>query len=139
MAAENRTFDEYWDTFVRAHAAPSLRRLSFLATSAGLGAGAAFLLTRRIAFLLLAPVVAFAPPWFARRLAGVPADLVSPQPLHFAKASLKLWHLTLIGEMEAEVARVTGSVAPDVEGADDEGDEGGELPRPNMVTDHTLH
>jgi len=133
MSADSLSFEEYWDAFVRAHASPSLRRLSFAATSAGIGAATAFLITRRSVFLVLSPVLAFVPTWLARKLAGETAELLHEQPLFFAAASLKLWHMTLIGAIEEEVARAT-SMSPAYERFVDE-----ELPRPNMVTDHTLH
>ncbi|HEX3597142.1 MAG TPA: Mpo1-like protein [Polyangiaceae bacterium] len=126
------TFEDYWGTFVRAHAAPSLRRLSFMAMSAGLGSATAFLLTRRTLFLLLAPVVAFVPPFIARRLSGESSAFAAEHPLYYAAASLKMWHMTLTGTMEGEVGRFTAEEPPR-----DAGDPS--FPRPNMVTDHTLH
>jgi hypothetical protein len=133
MSTESLSFEAYWDAFVRAHASPSLRRLSFAATSAGIGAATAFFITRRAVFLVLSPVVAFVPTWLARKLAGETAEVGPAHPLFFAAASLKLWHLTLTGALEAEVVRVT-MASPPYEPFVDE-----ELPRPNMVTDHTLH
>ncbi|HEX4340279.1 MAG TPA: Mpo1-like protein [Polyangiaceae bacterium] len=133
MTTDGATFDEYWATFVRAHAAPSLRRLSFVAMSAGLATATAFLFTRRALLLLLAPVVAFTPPLMARKLAGDDSSLAAEHPLFFAAASLKMWHLTLTGAMAAEVGRVTASDTPFSP------TEGDVFPRPNMVTDHTLH
>lgn len=100
--------------------------------SAGIGTATAFLLTRRSVFLVLSPLVAFVPPWVARKLAGEPEALHRGYPLFFAAANFKLWHLTLTGAMEAEVERIMASVP--FEPPFDE-----ELPRPNMVTDHTLH
>jgi hypothetical protein len=133
MSADTLSFEEYWVAFVRAHASPSLRRLSFASMSAGIGAATAFLLTRRSVFLLLSPFVAFVPPWLARKLAGEEAALHHDHPLFYAAANFKLWHMTLTGAMEAEVGRIMASM-PFEPPFDDE-----ELPRPNMVTDHTLH
>lgn len=101
--------------------------------SAGIGSATAFLLTRRSVFLLLSPFVAFVPPLMARKLAGEESVIRESHPLFYAAASFKLWHLTLTGAMEAEVDRIMSSV-PFEPPFDDE-----ELPRPNMVTDHTLH
>ena len=139
MMADGADFEEYWGKFVRAHAAPSMRRLSFVAMSAGLGAATAFLFTRRALFLALAPVVAFAPTWLARKLAGEDSFLGAEHPLFFAAASFKMWRMTLSGAMDAEVGRFTADRAPFEHGRVEEEayDEG--IPRPNMVTDHTLH
>ena len=101
--------------------------------SAAIGSATAFLLTRRSVFLVLSPFVAFVPPWLARKLEGETDELDEGHPLFFAAASFKLWHMTLTGAMEAEVERIMSSMPFDPP-FDDE-----ELPRPNMVTDHTLH
>jgi hypothetical protein len=134
MSGGTLTFEEYWVAFVRAHASPSLRRLSFASMSAGIGTATAFLLTRRSVFLVLSPLVAFVPPWLARKLAGEPEVLHRGYPLFYAAANLKLWHLTLTGAMEEEVDRIMASVPFEPPFDDEE-----QLPRPNMVTDHTLH
>lgn len=133
MTLPSVTFDEYWDLFVRAHAEPSVRRVHFVATSAGLGVAAVGVLTRRVTLLLVATAVAFVPPWAARK-AGGPRTTLPFHPAYAALASARMWRMTLVGTMSAEVVRV---LRTDVEDAPDSDD--GPLPRPNMVTDHTLH
>jgi hypothetical protein len=133
MISPSLTFDEYWDLFVRAHADPRVRRVHFVAVSAGLGCAVLGVLTRRAALLLAAPAVAFVPSWALRRLGG-PGSSLPFHPPYAALASAKLWRLTVLGAMSHEVARVLRE-EPD----EPPESSGGPLPRPNMVTDHTLH
>jgi len=133
MAFPSLTFDEYWDLFVRAHADETIRRIHFVSVSAGLGCAVLGLLTRRASIVLAAPVVAFVPSWAARALGASDAALPF-HPAYAALASARMWHLTLRGVMKHEVDRVLRYERDD---APESGD--GPLPRPNMVTDHTLH
>jgi hypothetical protein len=133
MSASPPTFDDYWAVFVRAHASAVVRRVHFISVSAALGCAALGLATRRGALLLAAPVIAVVPSVIARRLAG--GDVRLPRyPLYGVAAGLKMWRMTLEGRMDAEVERIFGS-EPEGPG------EGAAppVPRPNMVTDHTLH
>ena len=140
MASGAPTFDEYWLAFVRAHFRPSTRRLVCAAMNAAVGATAIGLLARRPLLVLLAPVIAFTPSLIARKIAGTAPPLGSAHPLFYALSSLKMWHMTISGTMEAEVLRVMAEdhkagVAPPPPAGDPEA----AYPRPNMVTDHTLH
>jgi hypothetical protein len=135
MAAKGRAFDEYWRAFVRAYEAPTTRYFLFMSVSAGIGSAVVGVLARRPLLLLLAPVVAFVPPWLVRRVAGDGPITGVARPVFFAAACVRLWELTLAGQMEAEVARVRETPA----GSEEEADEDPPFPRPNMVTDHTLH
>ena len=138
MAAGAPTFEEYWLAFVRAHSLPSTRRLAVATMSAGIGAAAMGVLARRPLLLLLSPVIAFAPSFLARRLARNSPPSDAAHPLFYALASLKMWHMTVSGTMEGEVARAMAE-EPDVDRASPGGSPATPYPRPNMVTDHTLH
>ena len=138
MAAGAPTFEEYWLAFVRAHSLPSTRRLAVATMSAGIGAAAMGVLARRPLLLLLSPVIAFAPSLLARKLAKSAPPSGSARPLFYALASLKMWHMTVSGTMEGEVARAM-AVEPDAERASPGVTPEAPYPRPNMVTDHTLH
>jgi hypothetical protein len=119
------TFPQYWAEFVRAHASPSVRRTHFLAVSAGLG--------WRLSWVLAGTAVAFVPAaWMAHRLDA--RGVLAAHPLFAAAASAKMWEMTLLGTMDAEVHRI---IADEVE--DHVVDGGDSVPPPNMVTDHTLH
>jgi hypothetical protein len=137
MAEGISAFDDYWNEFVHAHRAPTARKFLFAAVSAGIGSALVGLVTRRPTLVLLAPVIAFLPPWLARRGQQGPSD--DAHPLYFALASLKMWHKVLMGAADAECERVADGEPPEV--AEDESvrQDEASFPRPNMVTDHTLH
>lgn len=131
------SFDEYWARYVRFHADPRLRRLQFAATSLGLGVAVSGVLTRRLSLLGAATSFAFVPAIVARALWGRDTSPIEGHPLYRIVAAVRAWHLTLVGTMQAEVERA--SAAAGVSGAGDVPSHGDEFPRPNMVTDHTLH
>jgi hypothetical protein len=148
MAANARSFEEYWLAFVRAHSHPSTRRLVFAAVSAGIGSAAAGVLARRPLLLLLSPFIAFGPTLLAQKIAGKAAVLAAAHPLFYLLSSLKMWRMILRGTIDGEVARAMAEErAPDhAARAAQTGHPGRErdeaeapYPRPNMVTDHTLH
>jgi hypothetical protein len=105
----------------------------FIAVSAGLGVVAVGALTRRVSLLAAGAAVAFVAPWAARKL-GDPGATLPFQPAYATLASARMWRMTLVGTMSAEVVRVLRSEVDEAPESD-----GGPLPRPNMVTDHTLH
>lgn len=130
MQSQALTFEEYWVCFVRAHVRRATRRVQFVATSVGLASAVAGLVWRRGILVVLAPALAWIPTWVAQRAFG---DDGARAPLHAAfevAANLKMWRMTLAGTMEAEIERLM----PEREPNEREG-----APRPNMVTDHTLH
>lgn len=131
MQSTALTFEEYWAHFVRAHARRATRRVQFVAVSLGLASAFAGLVWKRGVLVVVAPAVAWVPGWLARRAleSGTPRP-----PLHTvfeAAANLKMWKMTLAGTMDAEVERLAGTEVPPADRA--------RAPRPNMVTDHTLH
>ena len=97
MSVGTLTFEEYWVAFVRAHASPSLRRLSFASMSAAIGSATAFLLTRRSVFLVLSPFVAFVPPWLARKL-----EAVRPRRIEYYDA---WYHIALALSQQQETVK----------------------------------
>jgi hypothetical protein len=131
MESPALTFEEYWVHFVRAHVRRATRRVQFAATSLGLASAFTGLVWKRGVLVVLAPAVAWLPTWLAQRA----FEDGSPRPpLHAAfeaAANLKMWRMTLAGTMDAEVERLAA--------VDDPPRNGERTPRPNMVTDHTLH
>jgi hypothetical protein len=130
-------FGEYWDEYVRLHQSVLARRIHFVAVSAGLAFAALGIVTGRLSLLASAPVVGSVPGFVVRRAEGEGSLPQASRPVLFAfVASLRMWRLTLHGEMQAEVARVlrTAWQESPAAAADEE-----TFPRPNMVTDQTLH
>lgn len=128
-------FSEYWARYVLFHADARVRRLQFAATTLGVGFAVTGVLTRRVSFVALASAFAFAPAAIARAVWGKDPAPLRGAPLHRIVAALKAWHLTLVGAMQSEIERVSAGR----EGTPGEPSEADPMPRPNMVTDHTLH
>lgn len=131
------TFDEYWPAFVRAHESTVVRRVHFVATSAGIGCAVAGVFGRRLSFLLAAPAVALVPTWMARRFSGEGAAPLPNHAVFRIVASLKMWAMTLAGTMAEETASIAHAESEEPQSAD--ADQDLPHPPPNMVTDHTLH
>jgi hypothetical protein len=135
MNDASRGFAEYWDRYVRYHSDDRVGRLQFAATTVGIGVAVTGVLARRPSLIALASAFAFAPAAVARTLWGKDPSVIHGVPLYRIGAALKAWRLTLVGGMQAEVERVAGA-APAAPEAPPEAEP---IPRPNMVTDHTLH
>lgn len=131
MSPPPLSFEEYWVRFVRAHMGVATRRVQFAATSLGLASLLAGLVWRRGMLVVLAPAVAWIPTWVAQRSLEVGAARPPVYAPFEIAANLQMWRMTLAGTMDAEVARL----AP----PDDRNETKPRTPKPNMVTDHTLH
>ena len=129
-------FREYWPVFVRAHESPAVRRVHFVATTAGIGCAVLGVFGRRLSLVLAAPAVALVPTWIARRFAGSASVELPAHAVFRVAASLKMWAMTLAGTMAREAASVVDASR---EEPLDMADEDHPYPPPNMVTDHTLH
>jgi hypothetical protein len=128
-------FDAYWRRYVAVHADPRVRRVQFVSTSVGIGIAACGVLTRRLSLIAAASAFAFVPTFVARVAWGQTTESIRERPLFRVAAALKAWKMTVQGTMQAEVDRVMQGTPPPPE--DDSRD--APIPRPNMVTDHTLH
>jgi len=137
MAEGISAFDDYWNEFVHAYRAPTARRFLFTSVTVGIGSALLGLLARRPSLVLLSPVIALLPPWLARRGQQGPSE--DSHPLYFALASLKMWHMVLVGAADAECARVADSEPAKAHDGESVREAEASFPRPNMVTDHTLH
>jgi len=132
MSSASLTFEEYWTRFVSVHTSVATRRVQFVATSVGLASAFAGLVWRRGVLVVLAPAIAWAPTWLARRAFESAADGPPGHPAYAVAANLKMWRMTLGGTMDAEVERVVAEAEPSTVPRQ-------RTPPPNMVTDHTLH
>lgn len=132
MASASLTFEEYWTRFVSVHTSVATRRVQFVATSLGLASAFAGLVWRRGVLVVLAPAIAWVPTWFARRAFEGGGEHPPRHPAYEVAANLKMWRMTLDGTMDAEVERVVAETEPSTVPRQ-------RTPRPNMVTDHTLH
>jgi hypothetical protein len=136
MTHASRGFAEYWVRYVRYHADARVRHLQFASTTVGIGVAVSGVLTRRLSLVALASAFAFAPGPIAHALWGKDPAELRGAPHHRVVAALKAWYLALTGAMGSEVERVCAQEQGHE--AETPGDEQA-MPRPNMVTDHTLH
>jgi len=97
----------------------------------GLASAFAGLVWKRGVLVVLAPAVAWVPTWLAQRAFEGGAERPPFHAAFEAAANLKMWRMTLAGTMDAEVERLAATNGPARDGERE--------PRPNMVTDHTLH
>jgi hypothetical protein len=106
MAQRFDTFEDFWPYYVRAHSKKSTRLLHLLGTSAAVTSAATGLVTGRLAYLLAAPVIGYAPAWFAHFVfeGNVPATF--GHPLWSLKADFVMMSKMVCGTMDAEVERV---------------------------------
>ena len=104
---EPKTFEEFWPYYVSQHRDPTCRKLHFVGTTLALGCVAASPLFPPA--LLAAPVVGYGLAWVGHFVyeKNRPASWASAK--HFAwslRGDLRMWALTLRGDMDAEVERV---------------------------------
>jgi hypothetical protein len=136
MADHSGSFEDYWVEFVRAHRSPESRRVRFVAMTAGFALSVVAAVSRKAGLFAAALAVAAVPGIGALRTVRADGTSLPARVSFAAMANLRMWQLTLLGTMDAEVRRVLGDESP----ASAAAEEGGEpLPKPNMVTDHTLH
>ena len=99
------TFEDFWPTYVRAHASKTSRTLHVIGTSLALACLVAAIFKRRPWLALLAPLAGYG---FARCGHFVEHNhpTSASHPVLRVRANLLLWWKTLAGEMDAEVARI---------------------------------
>jgi hypothetical protein len=115
---EPKSFEEFWDFYVRAHSNPTNRKLHFIGTSLAFGCVAGAALTRRKSLLLAAPVLGYGFAWVGHFVFEKNKPASFDHPLWSFKADMKMWAMIATGKMDAEVERVmAGAPAPEREEA----------------------
>jgi hypothetical protein len=105
---EARDFDAFWRVYVQMHRAPATRRLHFVATTCAMACVLQAVRTRRLGWLVAAPLVDYAIAQSAHRLFEKNRTQPYRNPPWHLRAELRLWRLTLAGTMDEEIARVCG-------------------------------
>jgi hypothetical protein len=100
------SFEEFWPFYVGEHRDPLCRALHYVGTSLAIGTVATAVLTANPSWLLLTPVVGYAPAWFGHFLieGNVPATF--KHPLWSLRGDFRMLRLALEGRMAAEVERL---------------------------------
>jgi hypothetical protein len=106
------TFDDFWPHYVHAHRNPINRACHYVGTTAGLGAVGAAAITLNPAWLLLAPVVGYAPAWIGHFVFEKNKPATFQHPLWSLRGDFKMYLLALRGKMADEVERICGGELP---------------------------
>jgi hypothetical protein len=102
------SFDEFWPHYVHAHRNPVNRALHYAGTTAAIGTVAAATFTLNPAWLLLTPVVGYAPAWIGHFVFEKNKPATFDHPLWSLRADFKMLGLAVRRRMADEVERVCG-------------------------------
>ena len=102
---EVRSYEEFWPFYVRAHSKRLTRQVHFVGTASALACLAAFAVTRRPRYLLLAPFAGYGPAWYSHFFieGNVPATFGNPQ--WSLRGDFEMFARMIAGTMDAEVER----------------------------------
>ncbi len=119
-----RSFEEFWPFYVGEHRHPLNRALHYAGTSMALGTVAAAAVTLNPSWLLLTPVVGYAPAWIGHFLLEKNRPASWKYPVYSLRADLKMLAYAVRGKMADEVRRVCEAATVEA------------TPEPNGVTAH---
>jgi hypothetical protein len=117
MADKISDFESFWPYYIGEHRDPTTRRLHTVGTTAALGCLAAFALTRKRSLLLAGLVGGYGPAWVSHFFIEKNRPATFTYPLWSLRADLRMFRLTLLGQIDAEIERILGEQAT-AEGAD---------------------
>jgi hypothetical protein len=100
------TFEEFWPFYVGEHKDPLNRALHYAGTSMAIGTILAAATTANPAWLLLTPVVGYAPAWVGHFLIENNKPASFSYPVWSLRADLKMLGMALKGQMAQEVERL---------------------------------
>lgn len=117
MAEKYSDFESFWPYYIGEHRDPTTRRLHAIGTTAALGCLGAFALTRKPAFLLASLVSGYGPAWVSHFFVEKNRPATFTYPLWSLRADMRMFRLTLLGQIDAEVERILGEEAKAKEAA----------------------
>ena len=98
------TFEEFWPFYVGEHANKLTRKLHFVGTTGAMVCAAAALLGRP-RWLLLAPIVGYAPAWVGHFFVEKNRPATFTYPYWSLRGDFRMYRLMLTGKMGPEVDR----------------------------------
>lgn len=107
MRPQATTLDEFWPFYVSQHLNPVNRRLHVYGTSVGIVLGIAALICRAPSLAVLAVVVAYLFAWAGHFFYEKNLPATFAFPILSLRADLRMYRLTLRGEMGAEILLLT--------------------------------
>lgn len=99
------TFAEFWPHYVLAHQHPVTRAFHFVSTLAEFLLLIVFVLTRQWRWLILTPLVSYGLAWFSHFFIEHNRPATWNHPVFSWLADHRMFALTLVGQMGAEVER----------------------------------
>ena len=100
-----RTYEEFWPYYVRAHSKDATRRIHAAGTTAVIASLAAFAVTGKVKYLMLAPVVGYGPAWYSHFFVEGNVPATFGHPLWSLRGDFEMYYRMLTGTMDAEVER----------------------------------
>jgi hypothetical protein len=116
MADRFSDFESFWPHYLGEHSDPTTRALHALGTGLALGCLGAYALTRKRALLFGALAGGYGPAWVSHFFVEHNRPATFSHPLWSLRADLRMFRLTLLGQIDAEIARV-GRPEGDARGA----------------------
>ncbi len=104
--ARYQSFEEFWPYYVGEHKDPRCRALHYVGTTLALGTVAAAALTVNPGWLLLTPVVGYAPAWIGHFVIEKNRPATFKYPVWSLRGDFKMLSLALAGKMGAELERL---------------------------------
>ncbi len=104
--------DEFWPFYVSQHLRRSTRRLHFAGTTAGLACLVACVLTQNALLIPLGLVVSYGLAWIGHFFFEKNSPATFQHPIFSLRADFRMYGLMWRGQMEAEIARLKGQMAP---------------------------
>jgi hypothetical protein len=100
-----RSYEEFWPHYVRAHTKRSTRLIHAAGTTAVLATLAAFAVTGKAKYLLLAPVLGYGPAWYSHFFVEGNVPATFGNPLWSLRGDFEMVYRMATGTMDAEVER----------------------------------
>jgi hypothetical protein len=105
-AARYSSFEEFWPYYVGEHRDPRCRALHYVGTTLAIGTVATAVVTVNPAWLLLTPVVGYAPAWIGHFVIEKNRPATFKYPVWSLRGDLKMLSLALAGKMGDELERL---------------------------------
>jgi hypothetical protein len=111
MAEKFPDFESFWPYYLGEHGKPLTRRLHTIGTVAAIGLFGAYALTRKRSLLLGAFVSSYGPAWASHFLIEKNRPATFTYPLWSLRGDLRMFRLTVLGQIDDEIARLAADKA----------------------------
>jgi hypothetical protein len=105
-ARKFKSFDDFWPYYLKAHSKPETRALHMLGTTLGFLGVAAWLKTGRPRYLAAGVAGSYGSAWIGHFAFEGNNPAAFENPMWSLEADIKMYRLSLSGELDAEIQRV---------------------------------